>query len=270
MRNRSGIYAALVALALFAVGPLVVLVFNALKTNSEQTRNPLGPPREPTFANFEAAWERGDLATTMLNSAVITVGTVIGVCVIAGLAAYALARLELPRSGAILAYLLFATAIPAQLFLVPLFFTWTRIGLYDTRFGLIVIYWALFSPLAVLLLRAYFLTLPRDFEDAARLDGAGELRILRSIVLPLAWPGFLTVALVVGLFAWNEFFFAVTFIQSDDKLPVVTSFLAFTQNFTRDWGATSAAGILIVLPVLVLFLGLQRRFVAGLVGGLKG
>ncbi len=264
-------YVVLVLLALFALGPLVVLLFNSLKTSAEIGRNPLGPPLAPVFRNFADAWTQGNFATTMLNSAILTVGTVVGVCVIAGMAAYALDRLDLPGTDAVLLYLFVASAVPFQLFLVPLFFLWSSLNLTNTLFGLIVIYWAIFSPFATLLLRSYLVALPRDFEDAARIDGASELQVLLRVVLPLSWPGFLTVALVSGLAAWNEFFFAITFIQDENLKPVTTSFLAFQSNFSRDWGLTSAAGILIILPIVVLFLFLQRRFISGLTaGGLKG
>ena len=264
-------YVVLALLALVALGPLVVLAFNSLKTNVEIGRNPLGPPLSPVFENFPRAWTQGDFATTMVNSAILTVGTVVGVCVIAGTAAYALDRLELPGTDAVLLYLFVASAVPFQLFLVPLFFLWSILQLTNTLFGLIVIYWAIFSPFATLLLRSYLVALPRDFEAAARIDGASELQILLRIVLPLSWPGFLTVALVSGLAAWNEFFFAITFIQDDNLKPVTTSFLAFQSNFSRDWGLTSAAGFIVILPITVLFLILQRRFISGLTaGGVKG
>jgi raffinose/stachyose/melibiose transport system permease protein len=264
-------YAVLVALAFFALAPLVVLVFNALKTSAELGRTPLGPPLSPVFSNFPKAWELGNFAVTMRNSAIITVGTVIGVCIIAGMAAYALSRLDLPGSDGVLFYLFVGSAIPVQLFLVPLFFLWSRLQLTNTLIGVIIIYWAIFSPFATLLLRSYLVALPRDFEDAARIDGANELQVLTRVVLPLAWPGFLTVALVSGLAAWNEFFFAVTFIQDDNLKPIATSFLAFQNQFSRNWGLTSAAGLFMILPVIVLFLILQRRFIEGLAsGGLKG
>jgi raffinose/stachyose/melibiose transport system permease protein len=203
--------------------------------------------------------------------ALFALGTVVGVCIIAATGAYAMARLDLPGGDAILLYLWVASAVPFQLFLVPLFFLWTNLQLTNTRFGLIVIYWAIFSPLATLLLRSYLVGLPRDFEDAARIDGANELQVLTRVVLPLSWPGLLTVALITGVQAWNEFFFAITFIQDQNLKPVTTSFLAFQSNFSRDWGLTSAASLIIILPVLVLFLGLQRRFISGLTtGGLKG
>ena len=182
-----------------------------------------------------------------------------------------MARLDLPGTDAILLYLWVASAVPFQLFLVPLFFLWTNLQLTNTRFGLIVIYWAIFSPLATLLLRSYLVGLPRDFEDAARIDGANELQVLTRVVLPLSWPGLLTVALISGVGAWNEFFFAITFIQDNNLKPVTTSFLAFQSNFSQDWGLTSAAAIFIILPIAVLFLILQRRFISGITaGGLKG
>ncbi len=264
-------YVVLVLLALFAIGPLVVLVFNSLKTNAEIGRNPLGPPLSPVFENFPTAWTQGNFATTLINSTILTAGTIVGVCVIAGTAAYAMARLDLPGMDAMLLYLFVASALPFQLFLVPLFFLWSSLQLTNTLFGLIVIYWAIFSPFATLLLRSYLVALPRAFEDAARIDGASELQVLTRVVLPLSWPGFLTIALVSGLGAWNEFLFAITFIQDENLKPITTSFLAFRSNFSTNWGLTSAASIIIILPVVVLFLFLQRRFISGLTaGGLKG
>jgi raffinose/stachyose/melibiose transport system permease protein len=264
-------YIVLIFLALFALGPLVILAFNSLKSSAEIGRNPLGPPLSPVFENFPNAWEQGNFATTMLNSAILTTGTIVGVCVIAGTAAYAMSRLDLPGTDAVLLYLFVASAVPFQLFLVPLFFLWSTLQLTNTLFGLIVIYWAIFSPLATLLLRSYLVALPRDFEDAARIDGASELQVLLRVVLPLSWPGFLTIALVSGLAAWNEFLFAVTFIQDNNLKPIITSFWAFRSNFSTNWGLTSAAGIFVILPIVVLFLFLQRRFISGLTaGGLKG
>jgi raffinose/stachyose/melibiose transport system permease protein len=206
-----------------------------------------------------------------VNSTILTVGTVVGVCIIAGTSAYAMARLDLPGTDAVLLYLFVASAVPFQLFLVPLFFLWSILHLTNSRFGLIVIYWAIFSPLATLLLRSYLVGLPRDFEDAARIDGANELQVMLRVVLPLSWPGLLTVALVTGVYAWNEFFFAITFIQDKNLKPVTTSFLAFQSTYSQNWGLTSAAAIYIILPIVVLFLFLQRRFISGLTaGGLKG
>jgi raffinose/stachyose/melibiose transport system permease protein len=168
-------------------------------------------------------------------------------------------------------YLLATTALPIQLFLVPLFFLWSHLGLYNNLLGIIIIYWAIFSPFATLLLRSYMLSIPRDYEDAARLDGAGEISVLRRVTLPLAAPGFVTIALVSGLAAWNEFLLAVTFLSSADKQPVSIALYSFQQGYTQNYALISAAGVVMLLPMVGFFLLLQRRFVAGLTaGGLGG
>jgi raffinose/stachyose/melibiose transport system permease protein len=263
-------YPALAVLAAFALFPLVVLLFNSLKSSSQLGTNPLGPPTDPHFGNLGDAWTAGRFATTLLNSTVLAVGTGLGVTVIASLTAYALTRMQLRGGRGLLFYILICTAVPAQLFIVPLFFLWTDFELTNSLFGLIVVYWAVFSPFATLLLRSYLLTLPRDFEEAGRVEGASERQVLTRIVLPLARPGLLVVALTTALFAWNEFFFAFTFIQDEALKPASTSFLAFRSEHSTNWGLTSAGGLIMIAPPLLLFLMLQRRFIDGLTtGGLK-
>jgi raffinose/stachyose/melibiose transport system permease protein len=272
-QNRSNVfnYIVLTLLAAFSLGPLLVLGFNSLKTTNEIGQNPLGPPREIQLSNYVDAWERGKYATTMRNSTIVVVGTVAGVCLIAGMAAYALARLKVPGGDWFSIYLLVGTSLPVTLFLVPLFFLWSKLGLINNLLGLIIIYWATASPFATFLLRSYMVAIPADFEDAARMDGANEWQVLRHVMLPIVWPGFLTVALVAGLGAWNEYVFSLSFIQKAEMKTVITSYQSFAGRFTRDWGLTSAGAVITILPVLIFFLVLQRRFIEGLTqGGLKG
>jgi len=264
--SRASMGVALAVLALYAMGPLVVLVFNAFKTNTEIASNPLGPPLRPTFGNLAEAWELGNFATTLRNSAILAVGTALGVCIVSYLTAYALARLLRRPTGMVL-YLFVSTAVPAQLFIIPVFFFWTRVHLNNSLFGLMLIYWALFTPFGSLLLRAFLVSLPRDIDDAARIDGAGEWAVMTRVILPPARPGLLVVALTTGLFAWNEFFFANTLIDYEELKPISTSLLAFRGQFSRDWGLTSAGCLFMIGPVLVLFLVLQRRFISGLTSG---
>jgi raffinose/stachyose/melibiose transport system permease protein len=263
-------YLAAILLAAFSLGPILVLFFNSLKSDNELGNNPLGLPLHPQLSNYLNAWNQGNLGQALGNSCVITLGTIIGVWIIAGLAAYALAHMDLPGGDGVLLYLVICFAIPFQLFLVPLYFLWSSLNLTDNLLGLIIIYCAVNSPLAILLLRSYLIGIPRDFSEAARIDGANEFQIATRIVLPLSLPGFLTVGLIAGFAAWNEFIYAVTFIQNDTLLPVSTSFLAFQQSFHRYWGLTDAAGVIVMLPLIALFLFLQRRFIDGLsAGGLK-
>jgi raffinose/stachyose/melibiose transport system permease protein len=264
-------YIILLLLALFVAGPLVVLSFNSLKTTREIGANPLGPPNKIQLQNFPDAWNKGRYAITIRNSVIVVAGTVAGVCVISGLAAYALARLDAPGFSGFSLYLLVGTSLPITLFLVPLFFLWTGLGLTDNLIGLIIIYWATTTPFATFLLRSYMVAIPTDFEDAARVDGANDWQVIYYVMLPIVGPGFLTVALVAGLGAWNEYTLAYTFIQNDDLKTVVTSFSAFTGRFSRDWGLTSAGAVIMIFPVIAFFLLLQRRFIEGLTqGGLRG
>lgn len=261
----------LILLWIFAVGPLVVLAFNSVKKTAELGRNPLGFPRDIVLGNFAKAWEVGNFSTTTRNSGILVVGTVAGVLILGGMAAYSLSKLNLPGSGPLTLYLLVGTSLPIQLFLVPLFFTWKRLGLVNSLFGLILIYIAINSPFAIFLLRSYMIQLPSDFEDAARVDGASEWQVFSRIVVPLSWPGFLTVGLVVALSVWNEFLLATVFLTDQNLFTVVTSYANFATRFGRDWTLTSAAAVMMVVPVIVIFLSLQRRFVEGLTqGGLKG
>lgn len=263
-------YLAAIVLAAFSIGPILVLFFNSLKSDNELGNNPLGLPLQPLLSNYADAWNQANLGQALINSSIITLGTIFGVWLIAGLAAYAMAHMDLPGADGVLLYLVICFAIPFQLFLVPLYFLWSSLNLTDNLLGLIIIYCAVYSPLAILLLRSYLIGIPRDFSEAARIDGANEFQIATRIVLPLSLPGFLTVGLIAGFAAWNEFIYAVTFIQNNTLLPVSTSFLAFQQSFHRYWGLTDAAGIIVMLPVIALFLFLQRRFIEGLsAGGLK-
>jgi raffinose/stachyose/melibiose transport system permease protein len=147
-------YVILILLVLFSLLPICTVVFNSLKSTAESRVNPLGPPlANIRWQNYPTAWVQGHYSTTVRNSAIITVGTVAGVLVVAGLASYSMAILDLPGADGLALYLLVGTSMPAQLFMVPLFFLWTKLGLTDNLLGVIIIYWATMSPFATFLLR---------------------------------------------------------------------------------------------------------------------
>jgi raffinose/stachyose/melibiose transport system permease protein len=262
--GRTVVHVVLTLLAIFAVGPIVLFVFNALKTNSQYAADSLAVPKTWEWSNFTSAWTQANMGAGMGNSLVIVLGTIVITCAISAGAAYALARLKVRGASAFMTYLLVASALSAQMFLVPLFYLCAKAGLYDTRVGLVLIYCGLFSPFGTLLLRSFMLGLPREMEEAARVDGAGELRVFARIVLPNMLPGLLTVALTTGLSAYNEFLFAVTMVQSEAKMPLSTTFFSFQQGFNQNYPLISAAGFIMIAPMLILFLLLQRRFISGL------
>lgn len=251
------------ALGVYSIAPLLITVFNALKTPAEISESPLGLPQGWRWENFAQAFRDANMGQGLLNSAIIAIGAALGVAVISGMAAYSMTRLDLPGKGVWILYVLVSTSLPIQMFLVPLLTWWSALGLYNTQFGLIVIYWAIYSPFATMLLRSFLLAIPKEYEEAARLDGAGEIRLFVRVIIPMIWPGMLTVALVAGLQAYNEFLLAVTFIQDSDKLPVSLSLYSFRQNFSPNWALVSAAGVIMAIPVILVFLMLQKRFIEG-------
>lgn len=262
---------ALAAIATVALYPVVILLLNALKSKKEIENNLLGLPSQYHFENFATAWQVGGYALAFRNSLVITLATVVGVVVISLLGAYSLARLNVRGADGLMMYLIIANTIPAQLFLVPLFFMWNALGLVNNPLGVILIYWARFAPFHIFLLRSFFVGLSRDFEDAARIDGASELQVLTHVVVPLSRPAVMTSALIAGMTAWNEFLFAVIFLHGRPVQTAPLRFVAFIGEYVDNWALTSAAGVLVVLPIVALFLLLQERFIQGLAaGGLKG
>ena len=264
-------YGVIALLLIFALGPLVILGFNSLKAPSDAGSNLLGFPRKLIWSNYPNAWEIGDFAHTVPNSLILVAGTVAGVMVLGGLAAYSIAKLKLPGADWLTFFLLISSSLPVQLFLVPLFFLWRHLGLVNNLFGLIIIYIAVQSPFAIFLLRSYMVQIPGDFEDAARVDGADELGVFAQVVVPLSWPAFMTVGLVVGLNVWNEFLLATVFLTDQKLYTVVTSYYNFASTYFTDWGQISAAAVMMITPLMILFLLLQRRFIEGLTqGGLKG
>jgi raffinose/stachyose/melibiose transport system permease protein len=264
-------YIVMVLLVAFAVGPLLMIAFNSVKSSAEIGHNPLGIPEKFVWNNYGEAWKVGNFALTMKNSAVLVVFAVVGVLVLGGMAAYSMAKLKMPGANLFTVYLLTVSSLPLQMFLVPLFYLWNKLHLVNSLVGVGIIYIALNAPFAIFLLRSYIIQIPMDFEDAARADGANEWQVFTKIVVPLAWPAFLTTGLVTALHVWNEFVIATVFLTKPELFTVVTSYQNFATRFSRNWGLTSAGAVMMIAPLLIIFLLLQRQFIAGLTqGGLKG
>lgn len=247
--------------------PIVLMVLNALKPAAEVVQNPLALPSEIRWDNFARAWEDARFAQTLMNSVVLTGMTIALVCTTSSLTAYVLARKKIESWKVVTFYLLATTTAPIQLFLFPLYFGFAKLGLINNPIAVAFVYTAVYSPFAIMLLRTYFLAVPKELEEAALIDGATHWQVFWRVMLPIVSPGILTVALIIGLYSWNEFLIATTFLQSQDRLTAVVSFFLLSGNYSSDWGQIMAAALIIVLPIVVLFVLLQRRFIEGMAGG---
>jgi raffinose/stachyose/melibiose transport system permease protein len=193
--------------------------------------------------------------------------TILIVCSTSSLTAYVLARKKIKSWKILTFYLLATTTAPIQLYIFPLYFGFAKLGLINSIFGVALIYSAIFSPFAVMLMRTYFIAVPKELEEAAIVDGATSWQVFWRVMLPIVSPGILTVALIIGLNSWNEFLIATTFLQKQENVTAVIAFFLLSGQYSSDWGEIMAAALIIVLPVVILFVALQRRFIEGIAGG---
>jgi raffinose/stachyose/melibiose transport system permease protein len=253
--------------AFTALFPIALMVLNSLKTNPEIALNPLSLPASPEWGNFARAWKGANFSQTFFNSALLVTMTIVLVISTGSLTAYVLARKKIKSWKILSAYLLATTTAPIQLFMFPLYFGFAKLGLINNVFAVSLIYCALYSPFSIMLLRTYFLAVPIELEEAALVDGATPWQVFYRVYLPLVWPGLLTVALIIGLYTWNEFLIATTFLQSPDSRTAVVSYFLLSGQYSTDWGELMAGALLVVLPIVILFIFLQKRFIEGITGG---
>jgi raffinose/stachyose/melibiose transport system permease protein len=258
----------LIGVASFAsLLPIALAVMNALKTTVEISTNPLAPPTRLHVENFTSAWKSATLGPSLLHSAEVAGLTILLVCLTAAPCAYVLARRQ-GRGWRILTFYFMASITgPVQLYLYPLYFIYAKLGLINSIPAVALIYTAMFSPFAIFLLRTYVLAIPFALEEAAEVDGATPWQKFFYVILPMMRPGLLTVAIIVGLNAWNEFVIAVTFLQDDSTVTAIVKFYNLTGQYSTDWGQMLAAAVMIVLPVVLAFVFLQRRFIDGMTAG---
>lgn len=265
--GRLALYAAMLVVALLALLPFAWAFLTSLKVERQvYAFPPQLLPNPATLYNYGQAIGHG-LLLALFNSAVVSLTTVALVLVAGSLAAYPLARMTFRGSQFILFLIIAPMMIPGLVNLVPTYIVMAKLELLDSYGGLILIYWVHSLPLAIWILRGFFQTVPYELEDAAAVDGCSRLRMLWSIVLPLSQPALAAVALLVFLNAWNEFVIA-SIMTSSSVMRTAQVFLYLTMTDVGvNWGEMMASALAINLPVLALFLLLQRRFIAGLTAG---
>ncbi|MBV9170830.1 MAG: carbohydrate ABC transporter permease [Chloroflexi bacterium] len=265
--DRIALYLAMVIVAAVAVFPFVWAFLTSLKAERQIfTFPPALLPSPATLYNYGRAVDHG-LLLALFNSSVVSLSTVGLVLVTGALAAYPLARLHFRGSQIVLFLIIAPMMIPGLVNLVPTYIVMAKLGLLDSYEGLILIYWVHSLPLAIWVLRGFFQTIPRELEDAAAVDGATRLQSLWAIIVPLSQPALAAVALLVFLNAWNEFVIA-SIMTSSAVMRTAQVFLYLNMTDVGvNWGEMMASALAINLPVLALFLLLQRRFIAGLTSG---
>jgi ABC-type glycerol-3-phosphate transport system permease component len=224
-------------------------------------------PATITFDHYRALFDARDFLIPIRNSLIVAALTTAVVVPVAALCAYALARMRLRGKGPLLALILAVSMFPQISIVPPLYLILRELRLLNTYPGLVLPYLTFSMPLAVWLLTGFFRQLPRDLEDAAMLDGAGRLRVLRDVALPLAAPGVASAAILTFLYCWNEFLFALSFTLGPERYTVPVAITFFRGRYQVPWGEVLAAAVVATIPVALLVLAFQRRIVAGLTAG---
>lgn len=250
--------------SILMVYPLFWTLMTAFKTNRELFLDPWGLPTNFTFENFEKAIDRGNMGTALVNSLIVSLGSVFLISIIAPMAAYATSRIEFKFRGIVTNLLIAGFFIAPHAVLVPLLLLLRDLGLVDTHLGLILSYVGWNLPFAILFMKAFFVSIPSSLQDSARVDGLSKYAMYWKIMLPLAVPTILTVAIIMFIGVWNDFLFAFIFLRSPSNFTVPINLLNFTTGrYGNDYVAQSAAVLISAIPTIVLYLVFADRIRKG-------
>ncbi|GGL36609.1 ABC transporter permease [Halarchaeum grantii] len=261
-------YVGVVLAALFVLVPLYWMVATSLKGSSQiGVFPPALVPSPATIEPYLSAWQTGPWGQWFLNTMLISGGSTVVALAISTPAAYALARFDFPGSNPVYLLFLGLLMIPAQILLIPLYNLLASLGLVDTRVGLILVYSTFFLAFSVFLLHSFMTNLPESLEEAARIGGIPEWKIFIKVILPLVKSGMVATGMLIFVFTWNEFLFALTFLQSEQLYTISVGL----QSFQGIHGATVynqlfAMSTLATLPVVILFALFSDQFIEGIAG----
>jgi raffinose/stachyose/melibiose transport system permease protein len=264
-------YAFLTMAATIVLIPLVSLFTISLQP-SDSSSTSLSWPANPEWKNYVIAWTKGDfpLPVLMINSFLVAIAVVpIGV-IISVLAGYAFGTMKFPGSNVIFYLFMIGLVMPFEATIVPLYYQLRAMGLVNNLWGVILPQIALFCAFGIFWMRQFFMASPPSLVEAARIDGANSLRILRSVLLPISWPPILTLATLMFIWSWNEFLLALVVLDRGNR-TAPSGLGTFTGQWVSDIPALSAAAMIIALPTLILYIALNRKIISGILqGAVKG
>jgi len=257
-----------VVVVVYALVPVAWIVSLSLKEPADLTDGKFFP-RSVSLENYRSIFDSSQFTSALRNSIGISLLSTLIAVVLAMFAASAIVRLDFPGKAVLLAGALAIAMFPPISIIGPLFNMWRSLHLYDTWPGLIIPYMTFTLPLAIWTLSAFFREIPWDLDKAARVDGATPFQAFRRIIAPLAAPGVFTSAILVFIFAWNDFLFAITLTSTERArtVPAALAFFSGSSQFEQPTGSIAAAAVVVTIPIIIMVLVFQRRIVAGLTSG---
>jgi len=262
----SPVYILLIIYFIIIAYPLFWMVINSFKSTDEIFGNSWALPEKWLFSNYVEAWDTG-ISSYFVNSLIVTVSTCILTVSISALGAYGLSRFEFKGKNLLLIFCIGGMMLSPQVSLIPLYKLIQALGFHDTYLAMILPYVAYRIPITVLLIRSAFLEVPRDLEESALLDGCGSWKIFMKIFVPLNLPIMVTATILTAYFTWNEFLFALIFVDSESLKTIPAGLMQFRDALQTNWGVLLAGLMISAIPIILLFLCMQKFFVRGLTSG---
>jgi raffinose/stachyose/melibiose transport system permease protein len=267
-REKVTTYVILTLFAVFALTPLIGVVLSSLTPAGENTGGFALPSRlDP--ANFAEAWERGNFSAYMLSSVFVTACVVALTATLSIFAGFAFARMRFPGSNVLFFVLLAGLLLPAEAFIIPLYFNLRGAGVTDTYWALILPQTAQSLAFGVFWMRNQFRQFPGEIIEAGKVDGASDLRVLWQVVVPPSLPAIVTMCLLVSMWTWNEFLLPLVMVTKETLRTAPLGLAFFQGQNTTEYSVLSAAGIIVALPIVILYFFLQKRFISGMLGGIS-
>ncbi len=264
--RRLGLVAATILVLLFTLFPVYWMVTTAIDPQAASGSRPVFP-QQVGLENFRVVLGQGGFGTFLRNSILVALGTVLASGLLALFAAVAVARFRFRLRTSVLVMILIVQMVPMEALVIPLFIQVRTLHMLNSLLGLVIVYVGFSLSFAIWNLRGFVAAVPVELEEAAYLDGASWGRMFRSILLPLVAPGLVATSVFSFITAWNEFIFALTFMQDESKYTVAVGLRSFFGQYGTDWGYVMAASTIITVPVMVFFVIAQRRLTSGLVSG---
>ena len=261
------IFVLLAFLTALSMVPFVWVIAGAFKDNAEIFGSTALLPETWRWDNFRAAWLDGQFGRYFLNTIIVAVVTTVISVAVAAPAGYAFAKTQLRHASALFYLYLFGITLPIESIIVPLFYQIKDLGLVNSLLGLILALVGTGVPFGVYLMRSFFRDLPDELGEAARLDGASEWQVFFRIMMPLAKPGLLALGVFSFLGAWNEYFFSILLLISEDSRTIPIGLVRFQQDNMSEYGPLFAAITLAIIPSILIYVVLQRQFISGLAAG---
>lgn len=260
-------YIIAVIFSIICLYPILLMILSSFKTNIQIFKHPFALPTSFQFDSYTSLMEQLPFTDYFINSVLISATAVILILLFGSLASFYIARYQFKWNSFIFFFFLMGMMIPIKLGIIPLFILIKTLNLFDNLWSLILIYTATGLPLSVLILTGFFRTLPRELEEAARIDGSSDVRILFSIVAPLMRPALGTVMIINFIQVWNDFFFPLIFIEDEVKKPLPAGMLTLFSQYSADWSVLFAGLTLSSIPMILLFLVASQQFMDGLTAG---